>query len=140
MQKMPNHRLVATQLEDGTERIELYEDLPGGLFRKATSRLIPRQDWPKFAPQSALSAFAVARSVAWLSEIPEDATSVFLPPNVVAGLDESDAHALGLPPVTPLTLQLRSSGSLFEGTIAVESKWVRRGGVPARETSWRTCT
>src|SRR3546814_3575392 len=51
---------------------------------------------------------------------------------MAAQLDEADAFALGLPPATPLTLQLNSSGSLAEGSITVNPKWVRRGGVPVR--------
>src|SRR3546814_17398586 len=51
---------------------------------------------------------------------------------MAAQLDEADAFALGLPPAAPLTLQLNSSGSLAEGSITVNPKWVRRGGVPVR--------
>src|SRR3546814_10206388 len=42
------------------------------------------------------------------------------------------AFALGLPPATSRTLQLNSGGSLAEGTIKVDTKWVRRGGLPVR--------
>jgi hypothetical protein len=125
-------RILATQLPDGSERIELFEDLAGGLFRRSSSRVVPRSEWVRHMPHRSLSALTVATALAGQSGIEEDDQGVNLPFHAVALLDENDAHSLGLPPATPLTLQLRSSGSVSEGTIQVQLKWVRRGGVPVR--------
>ncbi|HEY0085119.1 MAG TPA: DEAD/DEAH box helicase [Allosphingosinicella sp.] len=131
---MVSFRFAATQLADGAERVELFEDVAGGLFRRANSRIVPAGDWPKHAPKAGLAALAAARAAAGSFTLDQDEQGVTLPPEVAARLDEADAHALGLPPATPLTLQLRSTGSLAEGTIQVARKWIRRGGVPARGT------
>lgn len=126
------YRIQTTQLSDGSERIELFEDLTGGLFRKSSSRVVPRSEWVRHMPHRSLSALTVATALAGPSGIYEDEQGVSLPFQAIAQLDESDAHYLGLPPATQLTLQLRSSGSLSEGTIQIHMKWVRRGGVPVR--------
>ncbi|SCW76108.1 Superfamily II DNA or RNA helicase, SNF2 family [Sphingobium faniae] len=129
---MVNCQVTATQRPDGAERIEIYELVPGGLFRKATSRLVPRSEWPRLAPKATLSALALARTLAASSDLAEDENGIAIPFEVAARLDEKDASALGLPPATNLTLQLRSTGSLADGSIQIQSKWVRRGGVPVR--------
>jgi len=122
---------VATQQGDGSEKITLVRAEAGKLFRRATSETVPVAQWPKLAPVAGLVALAAARS-ADDDRIVEGEDGVILPSGIVARLEELDAYALGLPPVTALTLQLRSSGSLAEGTIAVETKWVRRGGLLVR--------
>lgn len=128
---MVDLKFVATQQSDGTEYITLQRNKTGNLFRRATSETVPTGQWPKLAPTSGLAALAVARS-AGDDQIIEGKNGITLLPEIVAGLDEMDAYALGLPPVTALTLQLRSSGSIAEGTISVVAKWVRRGGLPVR--------
>ncbi|MBV1919019.1 MAG: DEAD/DEAH box helicase [Sphingomonadaceae bacterium] len=128
---MVSVKFVATQQPAGCETITLLREEAGKIFRRASSEIVPVSQWPKLAPPAGLSALAVARSTD-TDRIVECDEGITLPPEIVASLDELDAYALGLPPVTALTLQLRSSGSLNEGTIAVEAKWVRRGGLPVR--------
>ena len=125
-------KFTATQQGDGSETITLLRELPGGLFRRASSEMVPASEWPKVAPEAGQAALALARSFDHEGQIIEDESAVVLPPHIVARLDEADAFALGLPPATSLTLQLNSGGSLSEGTIRVNSKWVRRGGLPVR--------
>ncbi len=125
-------KFIATQAADGSETITLLRDLPGGLFRRASSENVPLSDWVKAAPQAGQAALALARSFDSEGQIREDAHGVVLPAHIVARLDEADAFALGLPPATALTLQLNSSGSLAAGSIQINAKWVRRGGLPVR--------
>lgn len=93
---------------------------------------MPLSDWLKAGPQAGQAALALARSFDSEGQIREEADGIVLPANIVARLDEADAFALGLPPATALTLQLNSSGSLAAGSIQVNVKWVRRGGLPVR--------
>ncbi|MCB4861924.1 DEAD/DEAH box helicase [Sphingobium sp. PNB] len=125
-------KFIATQAADGNETITLLRALPGGLFRRASSENVPLSDWVKGAPQAGQAALALARSFDSEGQIREEADGIVLPAHIVARLDEADAFALGLPPATPLTLQLNSSGSLAAGSIQVNAKWVRRGGLPVR--------
>lgn len=129
---MVSTKFVATQQSDGREAITLLRERPGGLFKRASSETVPVSEWPKVAPEAGQSALALARSFDQEGQILEEDGRVTLPPHIAAQLDEADAFALGLPPATPLTLQLKSSGSLTEGSITVNPKWVRRGGVPVR--------
>ncbi len=129
---MVNYRFFATQLPDGAERIELLEEVGRGIFRKAQSRVVPSAEWSTAAPKAGLCALAAARAACGSASLSQDDNGVSMPPEIAARLDETDAHALGMPPATRLTLQLRSTGSLAEGTIQIERKWVRRGGVPVR--------
>jgi len=129
---MVTTKFIATQQSDGREAITLLRDLPGGLFKRASSEAVPVADWPRYAPEAGQAALALARSFDQDGQILEEEGEIILPPHIAAQLDESDAFALGFPPATPLTLQLNSSGSLAEGTITVNPKWVRRGGAPVR--------
>ena len=129
---MVTTRFVANQIEGGSETIALLREQAGGLFRRASSATVPVAEWPRVAPEGGQAALALARALDEHSEIVEGADGIVLPPEIVAQLDEADAFALGLPPVTPLTLQLNSGGSLANGTIRVDTKWVRRGGLPVR--------
>jgi hypothetical protein len=129
---MVTTKFIATQQSDGGETITLLREQPGGLFRRALSEIVPASEWPKVAPEAGQAALALARSFDHEGQILEEERGVILPPHIVTRLDEADAFALGLPPATSLTLQLISSGSLSEGTIKVNAKWVRRGGLPVR--------
>ena len=129
---MVKTKFIATQHGDGGETITLLRDLPGGLFRRASSETVPVSEWPRVAPEAGQAALALARALDDEGEIIDGAEGIILPPLIVARLDEADAFALGLPPATPLTLQLNSVGSLADGTIEVDTKWVRRGGLSVR--------
>jgi hypothetical protein len=129
---MVSTKFVATQQSDGSEAITLLRERPGGLFKRASSETVPYSEWPKVAPEAGQAALALARSFDQEGQIVEEDGGVVLPPHIAAQLDEADAFALGLPPATPLTLQLNSSGSLAEGSITVNPKWMRRGGAPVR--------
>lgn len=123
---------VASDLPDGSERIELRERRDAGFFRKASSHVISRADWIRKAPRSGMAALSRLRSLPGGDAIEEDDGGITVPPQLISSLSELEAQALGLPPATNLTLQLRSTGSLHEGTIAVGKRWMRRGGVPVR--------
>lgn len=123
---------VATQLPDGSERLELRSQRDAGLFRKASSELIPRAEWIRDAAAGAMGALSRLRSFARADEIAEDDNGLTIPAALVAQLTEHEAYALGLPPASNLTLHLQTTGSLHEGTIGVERKWLRRGGMPVR--------
>lgn len=129
---MVTTKFIATQHESGGETIALLLEQPGGLFRRASSVMVPVADWTRVAPEAGQAALALARALDADEQICEEAEGMVIPPQIVAQLDEADAFALGLPPATPLTLQLNSGGSLAEGTIKVDTKWVRRGGLPVR--------
>ena len=128
-------KFVATQLACGSERIELHRISPPKLFSRSKTgktEKIPFSEWNKQAARAGLVALTSAHTLDTEREMIERRTSVEIPVAVVAGLNESEATALGLPPVSRLILQLRSSGYLAQGTITVEAKWVRHGGVPTR--------
>ena len=93
---------------------------------------MPVSEWPRAAPEAGQASLALARALDNDGQISEEAEGIVLPPQIVARLDEADAFAIGLPPATSITLQLNSGGSLAEGTIKVDTKWVRRGGLPVR--------
>ena len=132
---MVTTKFIATQIEGGGETIALLREQPGGLFRRASSGIVPVSEWPRAAPEAGQAALALARALDDDGQISEEAEGIVLPPQIVARLDEADAFALGLPPATSITLQLNSGGSLAEGTIKVDTKWVRRG---ANGFSWPT--
>jgi hypothetical protein len=123
---------IATQTAGGDERIELVEERPGGFLRRAATRRIARTEWVRHAPPAGLAALSAARALSGAEDLVEDEDGMVLPASVVAALGELEARALGLPPVTPLTLQLHSRGSLAEGSIEVHTRWLRRGGSPVR--------
>ena len=129
---MVTTKFIATQSEGGGETIALLREQPGGLFRRASNQIVPVSEWPRVAPEAGQAALALARALDDDGQISEEAEGIVLPPEIVARLDEADAFALGLPPATSMTLQLNSGGSLAEGTIKVDTKWVRRGGLPVR--------
>ena len=123
---------VASQQPDGSERIELCKQRGAGIFRKASSEVIPRAEWIRAAPPAGMAALSRLRSLPGSDNIREDNDGLTVPAVCVASLSEYEAHTLGFPPATNLTLQLQSSGSLHEGSISVEKKWLRRGGIPVR--------
>ncbi|QNE05227.1 DEAD/DEAH box helicase [Croceicoccus marinus] len=129
---MVTTKFIATQNEEGGETIALLREKPGGLFRRASNEIVPVSEWPRAAPEAGQAALALTRALDNDGQISEEAEGIVLPPQIVARLDEADAFALGLPPATSITLQLNSGGSLAEGTIKVDTKWVRRGGLPVR--------
>lgn len=122
----------ASQQPDGSERIELRRHRDAGFLRKAASEIIPRSDWIRAAPPAGMAALSRLRSLPGAHSIEEDAEGLTVPPECVAPLTEHEAHSLGFPPATNLTLELDAKGALHDGTISVEKKWLRRGGMPVR--------
>ncbi|WP_281302045.1 MULTISPECIES: DEAD/DEAH box helicase [unclassified Iodidimonas] len=129
---MVTTKFIATQHESGGETIALLREQSGRLFRRTSGEMVPVVEWPRVAPEAGQAALALARALDDENRINELAEGIVLPPKIVARLDEADAFAIGLPPTTPLTLQLNSGGSLADGTIRVDIKWVRRGGLSVR--------
>ncbi|MFB0613981.1 DEAD/DEAH box helicase [Aurantiacibacter poecillastricola] len=123
---------TATQFADGKERIELRRQREAGFLRKAKSELIPKAEWIRLAPPAGMAALSRLRSLPGAEAIAEDDDGLIVPPECIAPLTEHEAHSLGLPPATNLTLELDASGALHDGTISVAKKWLRRGGMPVR--------
>jgi hypothetical protein len=101
-------------------------------LRKAQSEAIPSDEWFSHGPQLALAAISKLHVIDSHSRITEHNDRIIVPSSLIAQLTENEAHAIGLPPATALTLQLKSSGFLHDGTIAVTTSWVQRGGVSVR--------
>lgn len=123
---------TSTQTPDGMECIELRRQRDGGFLRRASSECIPRREWVRNAPAAALSAISRLQSLDTEEGIDETAEQLIVPAPLIAQLSDSEAHAIGLPPATDLILHLQSTGKLHDGSIQVEKRWLRRGGIPAR--------
>lgn len=129
---MPNYKFISSQIGDGLEYVQLIKENAGGLFRRASSETIPYSEWIRHAPTSGMSAIAALRTNDKGSNLEENDEGLIIPVKNAAQISEADGLALGLPPVSALTLQLRSGGSLAKGSINVETRWVRRGGQAVR--------
>lgn len=57
---------------------------------------------------------------------------LFLSNALVASLDESSAHALGLPPAPPFGLRLETVDQVKSPDFRVRTRWVQGGGMPVR--------
>lgn len=123
---------TSSQMPDGKERIELRRQRGGTFLKKASSECIERREWVRNASAAALSAISRLQSLDDQEEIEETAEQLIVPPSLIAQLTDSEAHAIGLPPATDLILQLQSTGALHDGSIRVEKRWLRRGGIPSR--------
>lgn len=129
---MPSYKFISSQTDDGSELIQLVKENSGGVFRRASSKTIPYNDWIRYAPTAGMSAIATLRANDNGYNLEDNDGGLIISAKNAAQLNEADGLALGLPPVGALTLQLRSGGSLAEGSITVETRWVRRGGQAAR--------
>lgn len=123
---------TANQLADGTERIELRRQREAGFLRKAKSEPVSKAEWIRLAPPAGMAALSRLRSLPGSEGIVKDDEGLIVPPECIAPLTEHEAHSLGLPPATNLTLELSANGALHDGTISVTKKWLRRGGMPVR--------
>ena len=101
---MVTTKFIATQNEDGGETIALLREQPGGLFRRASSEIVPVSEWPRAAPEAGQAALALARALDNDGQISEEAEGIVLPPQIVARLDEADAF--GGERLDPVLLQL----------------------------------
>lgn len=98
------------------------------IFRKA---LTPEEWIHKCSPQQALGLAPVLAAIAEESaEARIEDRSVRLSAKLVASLGEAEARVLGLPPTTPLGLQLFSSGGITDSNFTIDARWIRQGGVP----------
>ena len=116
------------------ECIELRRQRDGGFLRRASSECIPRREWVRNATAAALSAISRLQSLDTEESIDETAEQLIVPAPLIAQLSDSEAHAIGLPPATDLILQLQSTGKLHDGSIQVEKRWLRRGGIDTYES------
>ena len=123
---------TSSQTPEGKERIELRRQRDSGFLRKASSECIARREWVKCAPMAGLAAISRLHSLDERGEIEPAVEHLIVPPSFIAKLTDNEAHAIGLPPATDLILQLQSTGALHDGSIQVEKRWLRRGGVPTR--------
>lgn len=98
-----------------------------GLFGRGGA--IPPADWPSEAehPGRALLDYLVQADQAAMG-----ADGARLPHAVVAGLTETQANLLGLPPSIPHALQVHSHGRLDQPDFALSLRWLRFGQEPVR--------
>lgn len=125
--------------QDAGERVRLVRIESGRLFSKGTRTPLPFDDWVLAAPPStrpavarvlqAIGDGAQARDGTLLVDSQNDAA--LLHPQFVAQLTESEALALGLPPVARLSLNLQSVGVAHQSDFRVETRWSRPNGLPA---------
>lgn len=98
------------------------------ILRKA---LKPEEWIHKCSAQQALGLAPVLAAVSEKSSSARiDGRNIRLSAALVASLSEAEARALGLPAVTPLGLQLSSSGIITDAQFKIDARWVRQGGVP----------
>lgn len=131
-------RFDSTPFESG-ERLELVQVEPSRLFGKGSRSTLPVEDWVLSAPAEARPAVArvlqaigdgtSANDGSMLANAEE--TSVLLHPAFVAQLSESEAIALGMPPVARLSLNLQSIGVAHQNDFRIETRWTRPNGLPA---------
>lgn len=119
--------------------IALTRTTPARLpFGKPAVELIAFDDWVLARPPAATAA--VARVLQALGDgdtgpdgapfVQVEGLGATLHPAFVAALTDSEATALGLPPATRLTLDLRSSGLLHKEGFRIDTRWLRAGGTP----------
>ena len=107
-------------------------------FAKPTTEDLPFPHWMKERPAAA--AAAVARILQALGDgecgregeplVEERPSGALLHDDLIAQFSDSEAQALGFPPTTRLSLELRSSGLLHKEGFRIEPRWIRAGGVP----------
>ena len=126
--------------DGGSERITLVTSTSSRIpFAKPARAIVPFDDWGMAAPAAARGA--VARILqAWADNeqavdgsplvVPE-AKAALLHPALVASLAEPEALALGLPPVSRLSLNIQSIGVAHQPDFHVETRWTRPNGLPA---------
>lgn len=100
--------------------------------------VLPTADWASRKPDAAA---ALAHLFAQAEEVPDDGEfpsvlilddEVVLSPRCVAELDAASALVLGLPPATPLALDLKPVGRIDEDDFRLDVRWVKPGGQPCR--------
>ena len=67
-----------------------------------------------------------------------DGDLVNVPHCEIAALSGSDAAALGLPPDIPLRLDIRSDGDLANPNFRLQTRWIKRDGLPLNDDVART--
>lgn len=103
--------------------------------------IIPFEDWSLQAPEQSRS-ISLRLLECWgngelgsdgeaLVSAEEDGSAI-LHPDLVAGLSEQDASAVGLPAATRLLLEIETSGIFGRPGFRVQTRWVRAGGLAAR--------
>jgi hypothetical protein len=99
-----------------------------------TLRVIPVSEWISKAPHAsaALSTVFGESEVDGSPEIVVSEGDIRLSSRFVASLNGSDAAVLGLPPATPLALDLASHGLIPDNDFQVTVRWIRPGGSPIR--------
>lgn len=96
----------------------------------------PSAEWSATRPDtsgaiaSLLSEFAQEDETAPGAQL--TATDLRLSPRVVASLNANTAALLGLPPPTPLALDLRAQNRIDQDEFRLAVRWVRPGGQPVR--------
>ncbi len=121
----------------GGERLSAVETQSSRIpLRQPTRTRVPVAEWVEKLPIESAAALSRARQIGDRlgSPITEHTEAILLPAALVAGLNETDARVLGLPPATTLTLQLNSRGLVHEDGFRIEPRWVRHGGMPERAT------
>lgn len=121
--------------------VSLLRETPSRLpFGKAREEVVPFDAWITERPPAAAAALARILQALGDGETAPDraplvtvsAEAVSLHPALVARLTDSEATALGLPPATRLSLDLRSAGLIHRDGFRIDTGWTRSGGVPVR--------
>lgn len=136
---MSRDAVFSASLEGDREAIRLVRRERGGLLRKHTSDPVPTLGWILDAPEAARTAVAMIMQAHGDGETGPDGTPLVelrdeeaaLHPAFAAGLSESEATSIGLPPVSRLSLSLQSFGLLQNEDFRVVTRWTRPGGVNA---------
>jgi hypothetical protein len=99
----------------------------------------PVADWPELAPSGAV---AVGQALAAAEDertgpdgrplVRVGTDTVRLHPAWVAGLHEPAAASLGLPPTSPMALDLKPVGRIDQADFRIATRWVRPGGQPIK--------
>ena len=121
--------------------VALLRETPARLpFGKPKVEAIVVDDWIVVRPPAA--AAALARILQALDDderatdgaplVTNGVTDAALHPALIARLSDGEAEALGLPPATRLSLDLRSSGLIHRRGFRIDASWTRSGGVPVR--------
>ena len=123
--------------------VTLVRETPSRLpFGSASAGTVPVDQWVIARPAPAAAAVARLLQAIEDGEMAGDgrpmatveANRAILHPAFIACLNDSEAVALGLPPATRLSLNLRSSGLIHKDGFRIETEWTRAGGVRERAT------
>ncbi len=95
------------------------------------ARIIPLLDWVNI-PEGKIVA-AVSRVLAWADDddVSEKQDGLLIPHSLIVELDRSMADLIGLPPLSPFTLDVHGQGGLTDEGFSFRCKWIELTGQTA---------